>query len=411
VCCLVGLSWVSLRAQTVSDSSGGARTLDSLLRSNSRMIRRDGDRFSGPGVAFMLSQISTVQFVAIGERHGIAEIPAFVGWLLDTLSSGYGFRYLALENGSATLRTLSKRALVHNRDSLRAYAREHPQALEFGDDEDLALYSHASALLEPKGGGLWFIDQEFGASHLLADLLASDRLRGPARELVDSLLHVSRADERLAIEDSRHWLALSAREESFARAARLTAVPVYKRVLTELATSARLFDLNRRSRAGELTGFASNDDRESLMKSNLISAYEQARRVAPLPKAVVKLGSAHLGRGQGPFGPFTVGQFLSDLATLNKLRSLHIMILAHNVDADSLTPNLWSWTALGPIAKIADPRGITLIDMSPLRPYAYSNRLGPIGADLRRLVYGYDAVLIIGGARFASSRARRGSSD
>ncbi|NOT09807.1 MAG: hypothetical protein HOP28_16565 [Gemmatimonadales bacterium] len=398
--CAILLGMTTLHAQTPRDSATGANTLDSLLRVHSHAVSQRGGTFTGPGVEFLLGQLRDAQFVALGERHGIAEIPQFAGWLLDTLARRHGFRFLAAENGPATLEVLRRKGATRRHDSLQAFVRRYPNALEFGGDEDLALYARAGGRLEPLGGGLWFLDQEFGALHLLESLRGRPGVTGERARLLDSLMSTMRVDESKAIDVGRHWMGVASQPTPFARAASQFAAAgdtAGASVLRMLAESARLYDLNRRAGAGEPTGFDANNDREELMKRTFSAFYRRAARTQ-LPRAIVKLGSAHLNRGQGPFGPFTVGNLLSELAIANGLRSYHVMVLAHNARADSLAPSLWGWAAMRPIALAAPTTSAVLIDLRPLRAYAYAGRLGPLLPDLRRTIYGYDAMLVLGGA-------------
>src|SRR4051812_2506935 len=75
-----------------SAATAGARTLDSLIRFHSRRMELTGRRLSGPGHDFLLAAIGDAQFVAVGERHGIREIPELTHLLLAELHATRGFR-------------------------------------------------------------------------------------------------------------------------------------------------------------------------------------------------------------------------------------------------------------------------------------------------------------------------------
>jgi hypothetical protein len=315
------------------------------------------------------------------------------------LGRDFGFTYLAMENGP-----IATRYAHGSRDSLIAFVRAFPNALAMATDEDLELQASAATVLggpEP----VWGLDQEFGALHVLRRLqqLAP---RGSA-PLLDSLVSAVAASEgRRFNRGGRHWLALDSRAETFERVrAELeaccggTAGPL----LAALGESARLYALNRSARGTPPTGFDANNDREELMKRTFVRFYREAeRRDRRAPKVLVKMGTAHLGRGQSPFSPFALGNFLGEFATENGARYVNIIALAHNPAADTLAPSLWRWADLRPLAAAAPVDRYTLVDLRPLRAYAHARRLGTLLPDLRRTIFAYDFALLMGGARPAT---------
>ena len=94
--------------------------------------------------------------------------------------------------------------------------------------------------------------------------------------------------------------------------------------MTALEQSAHVYELYRRATMGQLTGLQSNVDREVLIKAAFMRHYRamQAAGIAT-PIVMLTMGQAHLGRGQGPFGPFTVGNMISEFAMTNGMRPLH----------------------------------------------------------------------------------------
>ena len=179
-------------------------------------------------------------------------------------------------------------------------------------------------------------------------------------------------------------------------------------MLDALEVSAHLYELNRLASAGELTGFAANNEREEYMKQQFARQYRDAmKRDGTAPHVIVEMGSAHLSRGQSAFGPFAFGNLLADMATANGFRLVNMVVLAHNAPADSAAPNLWKWADMRPLAIAAPSNQVTVIDLRPLRPFLYSGKLGTIGPDLRRTIYGYDFAVLIGNATDATESALR----
>ena len=412
---ILGLATTALLASTVraqtpsatdSAAAAGAARLDSLLRAHQLPMRMTERGLAGPGHDALIKAIAGAQFVAVGERHDIRDIPPLVQVLLRELHSKYGFQHLATENGVLATRL----ALAGPGPSAIGFARRYPVGIEFSSDQDLELLDSARVVFGRGPEAVWGIDQEFGARHLL------DRLRAlgvptAARDLCDSLSTVVNAAEAHGLDSGgRHWLADEAEPESFAQLLALYGPhpsAEAREIIESLEVSARVYRNSRMSNQGQLTGFLANNEREEMMKRAFARHYAAAARGGARPKVLVKMGSAHLARGQSPFGPFTVGMFLSDLAVANGSRSVHLMILAHNAAADTTSPSLWKWKALRPLAVAAPTSGMTLFELEPLRPYLYSSRLGTIEADLRRTIFGYDYVLLIGGAKNASQLLTR----
>ena len=387
-----------------SAAAVGARRLDSLLRAGARRLSFADGRLTGDGGTFLFDEISKAQFVAIGERHDVREIPRLVAAILDEGRRRYGFTHLATENGESITRLVAIPG-ARCADTVLSVARHYPNAFEFGSDEDLDLVANACGTLGHGPASVWGLDQEFSAGFFFDRL--SKTTPSSARSLLDSLKQAAAAAEsrRVGSSGGRHWMGLDADAATLERLVALypAAARSERAILGALDTSARIYTLNRLAGRGQLTAFTANDERETKMKSAFMTHYRRAVEAGEAaPKVVVKMGSAHLGRGQSPFGPFTVGNFLSDLAQSNGRRSFHFLALAQNDKADSTRPALWAWGALRPIADIVPTDETTIIDLRPLRPFLYSRRLGTVQADLSRFIYGYDAIVIIGGANNAS---------
>lgn len=388
------------------DSTAAAAIRDSVLRANSHRGTFSSGELKGGAATFLLREAGSSQFVLIGERHDIKEIPEIAGWLLDRLHRESGFNHLATENGAIVTDLAFQGSRASSVDSILAYATRYPNAFEFGSDQDLTLVGRARSTLSTSGKSVWGLDQEFGASNLL------DRLRKlpappAARHAVDSLYALASTAEHLRFDAGGiHWLAEQTSPTTFRDVLRLYGPKPdaeARRILEQLQESSRLYDLNRRGSKGEPVGFTANDDREQLMRRNFVRDYDEAvAHGEKRPRVFVKMGQAHAGRGQSPFGPFSVGDLIYNMATANGTRSFHVAILAHNSKADSTAPSLWQWADMRPLADATPVDGITVIDLRPIRPLLYSRRLDPVGADLRRVIYAFDAIVLVGGAHNAT---------
>lgn len=401
---LVSLRLVPAGAQ--ADTAAAIRLRDSLITANSYRATFADGKFEGPAHDFIVREAAKAQFVAIGERHEIREIPEITLALLRELSGRYGFNHLATENGEQAIRLIPPHTRASARDSVVAYAARYPDAFEFSDDQDLELVGRAAAILRKSNSPVWGLDQEFGALHLI-DRLRNLGVPAPARTFVDSIYDAVRVAELKSVtHGGRHWMALDASPGLFRRLRDLYGATVGREqneIFTSLEESARIYELNRMASSGQPVGFTANNDREQFMKRNFARFYRDAQKSGEAnPKVILKMGQAHLGRGQSPFGPYAVGNLVSELALANGSTSFHIAVLAHNAPADTLAPSLWQWTDMLPIARVTPTSGITVIDLRPLRRFLYSNKVGKIDPDLRRTIYGYDAMMLIGGAKDAT---------
>jgi len=387
------------------DSAKGAAVLDSMLRAHSQPMSLADGRLVGPGADLIRAEFPGVQFVAIGERHDVADIGLFASAMVRELAATKRLSAVAVENGSIAMGEVQREARKGTAQ-LEAFARRYPVALEFAGDADIDFYARVVAELGAKRDVLWGIDQEFGATHVL-DLIRSDASDPSIHHSLDSLRARVAAAESSRFTPTFHWLGLESDPRhlaNLASSARRSGDARTADLLTALQQSAHVYDLYRRATKGELTGLQSNVDREDLMKRAFMTHYRamQAAGVST-PVVMLKMGQAHLGRGQGPFGPFTVGNMISEFAMTNGMRSLHIAVLAHNPPVDSL-PSLWKWPALAPVANAVPQDRWSVLDLRPLRPYARAGRLGPLGADLRRIIDSYDLLVTVGRAHNTTFR-------
>lgn len=390
-------------AQAV-DSATGAVTLDSMLRAQSRTMSPENGRLAGAGANLIRAEFPGVQFVALGERHDVADIGVFASAMVRELAATKRLSAVAVENGSIAIREVQREARK-GAAQLEAFVRRYPVALEFAGDADIDFYATVVRVLGTRDA-LWGIDQEFGATHVF-DLIGSDVRDPSVRRLVDSLRTRVRETESSRFTPTSHWLGLASDPNELAdlaARARRGGDAHAADLLTALQQSAHVYELYRRAAKGALTGLQSNVEREDLIKRAFMQHYRamQAAGVAT-PVVMLKMGQAHLGRGQGPFGPFTVGNMISEFAMTNGMRSLHIAVLAHNPPVDSL-PSLWKWPALAPVANAVPQDRWSVVDLRPLRPYARAGRLGPLGADLRRIIDSYDLLVTLGGAHNTTFR-------
>ena len=149
------------------------------------------------------------------------------------------------------------------------------------------------------------------------------------------------------------------------------------------------------------TGYESNREREENMKALFMQHYRAADRIDRwLPKVLLKFGHWHVFRGMSPGSVFTLGNFISELATSNGKRSFSISVLLD--DGPGSQRDLVKWAAWAKPFVDASSGQWTIIDLRPMRAYAHAGRLGTLEPDLRRFILGFDALLVGHGAHSAT---------
>jgi hypothetical protein len=391
-----------------TEPAGAQRTvLDSLLAAHRYTIALEDGQLTGAGASWLLGALDGTQFVVIGESHNEAEIPAFTAALYDALRASSGYRYLAMENGPTAMEGIGRAAAGGGRDSADAWARRYVNALQFWSDQEVDVI--ARVVGAEGGGGVWGLDQEWGALHIV------DRLRRiapneDARAVAEGVYARVESIEMERTEGTRARYISSADAVADGAALRDAFRPapgVEADVLIgRMELSARIYGLRR----GRVGYFESNELRERSMKHEFIRRYGAAQNAGDtLPRVLVKFGHVHSIDGRNQSHVLALGAFLSQFALTNGQRSFHIAVYGLNEPGRHWT--LSDYADYLPIARAGRLDQWTLIDLQPIRPWVSANRIEDLNDGLRDVLLGFDAVLVIGGLSRASrerltSRAR-----
>ena len=114
-----------------------------------------------------------------------------------------------------------------------------------------------------------------------------------------------------------------------------------------------------------------------------------------MPKVLLKLGHYHAIRGRSWSNVLSVGNFVSEFAKSNDMDSFHLALYINNASGDYGV--LSSYPDYKPLADVAPTDKWTVIDLRPLQKYAHAGKLTGLNSEIRRIIFGFDAVLIIGG--------------
>jgi hypothetical protein len=106
-------------------------SLAKLLMANRYQLAVQNGAFSGPGAAFLKSELSEAQFVAIGEEHGTREVPQFV-WATCRAMGQDGLDAMAVEAGPLVTEQLALWTARGDGDtSLSAFEKQYPDSIAF----------------------------------------------------------------------------------------------------------------------------------------------------------------------------------------------------------------------------------------------------------------------------------------
>ncbi len=367
-------------------------SLDSLLAAHKQTMSLEGNRASGPGFDLLLESASAAQFFIIGEEHNLRELNQLTVALFDELQDRHDFQHLVLEQGSIIASWIDEAARSGGLDSVSTLVRKYPHAPTFATDEELELMTHVRSVSTATRAAVWGVDQELAAMHLLerlAELTNSSRARAEYRRL---------AEEARPYEETRtgdvHYLYSVANPEEYGALPtvdRPTDNPEWRLIMDALQRTVRIYTGRRQA----TTEYASSVEREWSMRARFMEHYQATVPAAEPPKAIVKMGHWHTLRGFYRADVLTFGNFLTELAAANSMGTVMVATYAVN------SPDSWRNSG-GAIARVADPEGISLIDLRPLRSLAYQDGIAELGDAWRDLIFQADFLLIFGGGQTGS---------
>lgn len=383
-------------------------SLAAVLRANAHAMRMEPDgTLSGPGAELLVTAGRDAQFFLVGEEHGVAEVPRVTGALFRALAPA-GYRHLAIETGDGLAAELNRRVLADTTGAAyTAFLRDHfPAAPFYGWREDAAMLR---AVIHAAGGRpdvLWGLDYDIVADRYalrrLRELAPTDR----ARALADSVIAVADSSLRMALSTPNPGLLMmfGGPEGVYA--------PLRQAYAPAPGSEAdRIIRLMEETRAingywerGQ--GYQSNLARARFNKRQLMRYLDEATaRDGQMPRVMMKFGFSHMVRGRGVTQVFDLGTLASELADVNGGHSFGVLMLPGAGSAQAVTdPRVFrsmevpvevpAWAQ--PFYAAADPGQWTVIDLRPFR--ARIPRLGTLPDATLRVLYGFDAVVILSGS-------------
>lgn len=365
----------------------------------------DGDSASGPGFDRLVAEGRASRFFLVGEEHGIAQVPALVGTLMERLKPA-GYARLGLEVSPPGVKALDA-AARRGLNGLRAlYARYPPGAAFYTMAEEARMLARVRALLPGKAPALFGLDYE-----VLMDRLLIARLKAKAPASARTALAALEAASNAswAAYETTHdigGLFTFSGDPALVRAVR-AAWPGPDAASAEiLDTLEQTLVINQHQT--EKRYFQSNDSRARFNRANWAKLWAVEGAKANPPRVMLKFGAGHMVRGRSMTEVYDIGGLVAETAALRGEDSFHLLVVPLDGRQAVLNPTTLAYgdapvstieeMALEPLAAATLSGASTLIDLRPLRPLMSASVTRTADPGLTRVVHGYDAVLFVRGA-------------
>jgi hypothetical protein len=399
----------ALAQPALTQSSVETSQSQSAFEQKLREVRFDlhiqNGKFSGSAAPLLEGAISNAQYVLIGEDHLTREIPQFAQVVCDVMAP-QGLTAMAVEAGPQAAEFVS--SLFGRPDRLAQMAtltHQYPASVAFLDvrqENDLA--AHCAEVAHRSHFHFWGLDQEFAGSAgwLLDQILATKP--GPA---ASAALHQLKREEQQGASraketgDPSKLLLFSVSDSKLNEAAaalQRDGNSVANALFRELIESREIYLKNAQGSP------ESNAQRARLLKRNFRNDLDAAGDASQPQRVLFKFGDWHLYKGFNPLQQRDLGNYIAELADGQGTASLHICILGakgtHRLFAGYERPTKlekfvmdedpdYRW--LKPAIDNQLPNAWTLFDLRKLRFHA----LHEVDADMQRLIYGYDLLIIV----------------
>jgi hypothetical protein len=381
-----------------------------VLKNNRGVISIQDGKLAGPSAEVLRTALAEAQFVALGEDHGIRQIPEFAAALCAELAP-HGFHHMGLEIGTYVAPELEKMARsADGAKQLVEFDRKYAETLAFYNwQEEFTMLEKCESAASPGHMTLWGLDQEFmGATGFLADKILATSPGPEAQAAVATLLQETTQAHATAAKSGNpgDLFMMTAKQEELHHLRDLLkkqGKPEAQKLFDALLVSREIYQKN-------MTGdyYKSNRQRALLMKKNFsepFAASSQSNGV--LPKVFFKFGAYHMFRGMNPLHSSELGNLISEAAEANQFKSVHILIagvkgqqlhfvgIGKPAEAAALdlrdqdSPFLF----FKPLFDALVENSWTLYDLRALRD-GFS-KYGKIDPQLERVIFGYDFVVFI----------------
>jgi hypothetical protein len=395
---------------SVYAAAQNAEFTETLKRNRGAIGVLDG-KLAGPSAEVLRTALAEAQFVALGEDHGIREIPTFAGALCAELAP-HGFHHMALEIGPDVAPDLENFArAADGAKQLSKFLEKYPETIAFYDwQEEFAMLQQCQKSAAPGHMTIWGLDQEFmGAAGVLLDKILVTNPGPEAEAAIEMLVKENKEARALAAKSGNpgDLFMMTAKQDELNHTRDLLkkqAKPEAQKLFDDLLVSREIYQKNM---SGDY--YSSNRQRALLMKKNFSEPFAASpRNDGVLPKVLFKFGAYHMFRGINPLHSSEIGNLIGEAAEANQFKSVHILIvgvkgeqlhfagigkppeaapldLAGDKDSDFLF--------FKPLFDLQIENSWTLYDLRALRDKFPT--YGKIDPELERVIFGYDFVVFI----------------
>lgn len=337
---------------------------------NCHVLELSDGILSGPGAEWLKQNSAGCQFVLFGEQHGVAGLPETVAGAY-TLLQPDGFDYLIMERGPWIAEQLSNNGVLPT-------LQRFPHSVAFDYDGEVRLLKAVERQFDGHGDAFWGVDQSITAIHALerlSEILPTHASRRAAHGLF--LKDALQTGRFLSHDNSRDLQRLrSMAGNDLNRECSL--------IIDALEKSMSIFvAYHTGQRAPNGIGISDIIREQYMIDQCDRYLAESASLSHPIPRAILKMGGAHVIPGIGPNGVVTLGDHLQHVAESNGLNALHIGIRRYSPDS-AIPANVF---ASGQVHVLIDTR--TLRNQLP----AQSSDSGQAG--LVEQLQRYDALILL----------------
>jgi hypothetical protein len=362
---------------------------ETILASRHQVDVRGGS-LKGAGGALLQQRAASADFVLIGEEHGVATIADSVRYLFADIAP-LGYRHFAIETDPYMAERLESQLRAGGLKGLARFLGQEEARLSLPFYSWSAEARLAESVVRRSTAALpvlWGLDQVFiGAVGLLLRDVAQQSLLPEAKRLASVLADQAKGDLQFLGKVDLKQLETLKSLLSAGGEAKLA------QMIDDMIVSAGIY-APFVGREG-MSVYQANLQREQLMKTTFMNRYVKHGR----PKVVFKFGANHLTRGLSPVNVPSLSSFVHEFALVEGKRVFSLLILcgpgtkAGGFQGEIANCEMDVTKEIPEIASHLDAMQPTLFDLAAWkdRPKRWEH----LSEAMRRLLWGYDAVMIV----------------
>jgi hypothetical protein len=362
---------------------------ETILASRHQIDVRGGS-LKGAGGALLQQRAASADFVLIGEEHGVATIADSVRYLFADIAP-LGYRHFAIETDPYMAERLESQLRAGGLKGLARFLGQEEARLSLPFYSWSAEARLAESVVRRSTAALpvlWGLDQVFiGAVGLLLRDVAQQSLLPEAKRLASVVADQAKGDLQFLGKVDLKQLETLKSLLSAGGEAKLA------QMIDDMIVSAGIY-APFVGREG-MSVYQANLQREQLMKTTFMNRYVKHGR----PKVVFKFGANHLTRGLSPVNVPSLSSFVHEFALVEGKRVFSLLILcgpgtkAGGFQGEIANCEMDVTKEIPEIASHLDAMQPTLFDLAAWkdRPKRWEH----LSEAMRRLLWGYDAVMIV----------------